>query len=116
MTSSAARALDALGDPTRREIVTLLGAHPRSVQDLANHLPVSRPAVSQHLRVLTDADLVSAKPVGARRIYQLHAFGADAVRSYLDQLWDVALSRFALLAENTEPRGDSANASKGITP
>jgi DNA-binding transcriptional ArsR family regulator len=101
MTSSAARALDALGDPTRREIVALLGARPRSVQELANQLPVSRPAVSQHLRVLTEADLVSAEPVGARRIYQLHASGAEAVRGYVDQLWDVALRRFAVLAENT---------------
>ncbi len=113
MSSSAGRALDALGDPTRRKIVALLGARPRSVQELANQLPVSRPAVSQHLRVLTDADLVSAEPAGARRIYQLHASGAEAVRSYLDQVWDVALRRFALLAENTAPAGDSANASKG---
>ena len=96
-------ALDALGDATRRSILRLLSERPRSVQDVADQLPVSRPAVSQHLRVLEGAGLVSADPEGTRRIYRLDATGAAAARAFLDEMWDVALARFALLAENTTP-------------
>ncbi len=99
--ASAARVLDALGDPTRREIVSMLSSAPSSVQQLADRLPISRPAVSQHLRVLTDADVVGVEPAGTRRIYHLDVAGIEAARSYLDEMWDVALRRFALLAENT---------------
>jgi DNA-binding transcriptional ArsR family regulator len=96
-------ALDALGDPTRRSILRLLSERPRSVQHVADELPVSRPAVPQHLRVLEGAGLVSAERHGTRRIYHLDATGAAAARAFLDEMWDVALARFALLAENTTP-------------
>lgn len=91
----------ALGDPTRREILTLLGIRARSVRELADALPVSRPAVSRHLRVLKNAGLVTEEPVGARRIYRLHAQGLDAVQRYLTGVWGEAAARFRLLAENT---------------
>jgi DNA-binding transcriptional ArsR family regulator len=91
----------ALGDPTRREILALLGSRARSVQELADALPVSRPAVSRHLRVLKSAGLVTEEPIGARRIYRLHAQGLDAVQRYLTGVWGEAAARFRLLAENT---------------
>ena len=99
--ADASRALDALGDTTRRAIVELLASGPRSVGDLAERLPVSRPAVSQHLRRLTEAGLVTADARGTRRIYRLQPEGVASVRSYLDEMWGAALSRFALIAENT---------------
>ena len=101
--AQADAAFDALGDPTRRSILRLLSGGPRSVQHVADELPVSRPAVSQHLRVLEGAGLVSAEQDGTRRIYQLDGTGAAAARAFLDEMWDVALARFALLAENTTP-------------
>jgi DNA-binding transcriptional ArsR family regulator len=91
---SAAGALDALGDATRREIVGLLAERPASVQELADRLPVSRPAVSQHLRVLRDAALVSVAAQGTRRVYRLDPIGAADVRDYLDRMWDSALDAF----------------------
>ena len=102
--SRADAALDALGDPTRRSILRLLTEEPRSVQEVADQLPVSRPAVSQHLRVLEGAGLVTASRQGTRRIYRLDAEGARAARDFIDRMWDVALARFALLAENTTPK------------
>ncbi len=96
---TAAGALDALGDPTRREIVGLLAERPASVQELADRLPVSRPAVSQHLRVLQDAALVAATPQGTRRVYRLDPAGAAAVRAYLDRMWDTALDAFEAYVE-----------------
>lgn len=97
-------ALDALGDPTRREILEILGRGDRSVGDLAAELPVSRPAVSRHLRLLKEAGLVSDRAAGTRRLYRLDAAGADAVRAYLASLWGEAGGRFRLAAENTTPR------------
>jgi len=91
---TAGTALDALGDGTRREIVGLLAERASSVQELADRLPVSRPAVSQHLRVLNDAALVTVAARGARRIYRLDPAGAAAVRDYLDRTWDTALDSF----------------------
>ena len=98
---------DALGDPNRRAIVELLGRGGRSVGDIAAALPISRPAVSRHLRLLKNAGLVIEEPAGTRRIYRLHDEGVDAVRSYLEQVWGEAAARFRLLAENTtsEPTG-----------
>src|SRR5471030_512330 len=81
---AAAPVLVALGDPTRREIFELVAAGPRSVGELAGALPVSRPAVSQHLKVLKDAGLVSDRPVGNRRIYQMNPRGIEDLRAYLD--------------------------------
>jgi DNA-binding transcriptional ArsR family regulator len=95
---------DALGDPNRRAILALLGTHDRSVQQLADALPISRPAVSRHLRLLKEAGLVTDRAAGTRRLYRLHDEGIDAVREYLEQVWGEAASRFTLLAENTAER------------
>jgi DNA-binding transcriptional ArsR family regulator len=92
---------DALGDPNRRAIVELLGSGGRSVREIADTLPISRPAVSRHLRLLKDAGLVTEEPRGTRRIYRLQAEGVDAVQRYLVQVWGEAAARFRLVAENT---------------
>src|ERR1700694_2446726 len=94
---------DALGDPNRRAIVELLGAGGLTVREIAEALPISRPAVSRHLRLLKDAGLVVDQPRGTRRIYQLHDQGIEAVQSYLFEVWGDAATRFRLLAENTRP-------------
>jgi DNA-binding transcriptional ArsR family regulator len=95
---------EALGDPNRRAIVELLGHGPRSVQELADDLPISRPAVSRHLRLLKGAGLVVEEPVGTRRVYRLHDEGVQAVRAYLEQVWGQAAARFQLVASNTKPK------------
>ena len=87
--------LDALGDWTRRQILEALRRGPRSVGDLAGDLPVSRPAVSQHLRVLKDAGLVVDRKEGVRRIYSVAPDGLAGIRAYFDSFWDEALGRFA---------------------
>ena len=97
-------AFEALGDPNRRAIVELLGRGGRSVRELADALPISRPAVSRHLRLLKEAGLVIEEPIGTRRIYRLHDEGVAAVRGYLERVWGEAAIRFRLVAENTTPR------------
>lgn len=92
---------DALGDSNRREIVKLLSGGDRSVQQLSDQLPISRPAVSRHLRLLKEAGLVSDRAEGTRRLYRLHDEGMDEVRDYLEQVWGEAAARFRLVAENT---------------
>jgi DNA-binding transcriptional ArsR family regulator len=92
---------EALGDPNRRAIVELLRTGDRSVQELADALPISRPAVSRHLRLLKEAGLVTDRPEGTRRLYRLHDEGIDAVREYLEQVWGESAARFRLAAENT---------------
>jgi DNA-binding transcriptional ArsR family regulator len=99
MTDSIGQTLVALGDPTRREIFELVAARPRAVGELAAELPVSRPAVSQHLRVLKEAGLVADEAVGARRIYQLHPEGVAELRDYLDGFWNRSLRAFKAAAE-----------------
>jgi DNA-binding transcriptional ArsR family regulator len=94
---------EALGDPNRRAIVELLGSGGRSVGELADELPISRPAVSRHLRLLKEAGLVVEEARGTRRIYSLHVQGVEAVESYLVQVWGDAVTRFRLMAENTQP-------------
>ena len=94
---------DALGDANRRAIVEMLGAGSRTVREIADELPISRPAVSRHLRLLKQAGLVTVEPRGTRRIYQLHASGAEAVQAYLMEVWGDAARRFKLLADNTGP-------------
>ena len=79
----------------------LLGSSDRSVQQLADELPISRPAVSRHLRLLKEAGLVTDRAEGTRRLYRLHDEGIDAVRSYLEQVWGDAAARFRLVADNT---------------
>ena len=86
--------LTALGDPTRREIFERLAGGPLAVGELARDLPVSRPAVSQHLKVLKDAGLVVDRPDGTRRLYQLDPAGIEAVRGYFDTLWQHALTAY----------------------
>ncbi len=97
---------EALGDPNRRAIVELLHGGDRSVQELADELPISRPAVSRHLRLLKQAGLVTDRAEGTRRLYRLHDEGIGAVREYLEQVWGDAALRFTIAAENTEPRDD----------
>jgi DNA-binding transcriptional ArsR family regulator len=91
----------ALGDGTRRAIVLMLAAAPMSVGDLAAQLPVTRPAVSQHLKVLKDAGLVNEEAVGTRRIYRLDAAAVAALREQLDDFWDRALGGFRRVAERS---------------
>ena len=95
-----ARALDALGDPTRRAILELLRDGPRPVGELAGALPVSRPAVSQHLAVLKAAGLVSDRAAGRRRLYAVDPAGLDALRAYLEGLWGQALASYRRAAED----------------
>ena len=101
---AAADPFEALGDPQRRAILTLLGDRPRAVGELAAMLPVTRPAVSHHLRLLKEAGLVNDERIGTRRIYALRREGLDAVARYLEQVWGDAATRFRLTAENTRPR------------
>jgi DNA-binding transcriptional ArsR family regulator len=91
--------LDALGDPTRRAIVERLLSGPLPVGELAAGFPVSRPAISQHLRVLKSAHLVSDQPVGNRRVYALNPEGVEALRVYFERFWADALAAFKRAAE-----------------
>ena len=93
------RALDALGSPTRRAIVQMLRAGPRAVGEIAQPLPISRPAVSKHLRLLEAARLVKHESQGNRNVVALDARGFDLVRAWLDDYWDEALPRFVAEAE-----------------
>ena len=97
---------DALGDPNRRAILELLHGGERSVQEIADRLPISRPAVSRHLRLLKQAGLVVEHPRGTRRLYELHDEGIAAVRTYLERGWGEAVARFGLVAGNTGERRD----------
>lgn len=92
-------ALAALGDPTRRAIFECLARGPEAVGQLSRELPISRPAVSQHLRVLKEAGLVTDRADGTRRIYQINQVGVQAIHVYLDQMWGQALTGFQAAAE-----------------
>jgi|SRR5262245_4568171 len=89
----------ALGDPTRRAIVEQLAERPRAVVELARALPVSRPAISQHLKVLKDARLVTERPAGTRRIYRLDPDGVGALRADLERYWNRALAAYKTIVE-----------------
>ena len=89
-----ANGMDALGYPTRRAIFERLADGPKAVGEIANELPVSRPAVSQHLKVLKQAGLVTDRAQGTRRLYQLNPQGIDDLRTYFDQFWNQALASF----------------------
>jgi len=91
--------LAALGDPTRRAVCERLAERPRAVGELARELPVTRPAVSQHLKVLKEAGLVVDTPVGTRRVYQVDPDGVGALRAYLDRFWNRALLAYKDAAE-----------------
>ena len=97
-----ATTMDALGDATRRSIFEQLRDGPRSVGELAAGLPVSRPAVSQHLRVLKEAGLVTERRNGTRRLYRLDPRGLEELRAYFERFWDDALEAFKAAAERRE--------------
>ena len=96
---------EALGDPHRRAIVELLFNNPRTVQEIADELPISRPAVSRHLRLLREAGLVSQESQGNRNLYKLDELGVKALQAYLEKVWGNLIARFKLAAENTEDTG-----------
>ena len=97
--TNASQAIAALGDPTRRAIFERLSRGPQPVAALAQGLPVSRPAVSQHLKVLKQAGLVRDRPEGTRRVYQVDPAGLGAIRAWLDQFWEANLAAFATALE-----------------
>ena len=99
--------LNALGDATRRAILARLLEGPQTVGKLAGHFPVSRPAISQHLRVLKEAKLVTDQSDGNRRLYRLNPEGFRSLREYLDQFWTVALDEFKKKAEERFSRKES---------
>jgi DNA-binding transcriptional ArsR family regulator len=101
----AGRALEALADPTRRSIFEQLVVRSRSVRELADVLPVSRPAVSQHLKVLKRSGLVTDRAAGTRHIYRVDPDGVAALRDYLDQMWGAALVAFAAAVEDPDTQG-----------
>ncbi len=96
-------AFAALADPTRRAVFERLADGPRAVNELAQGLPVSRPAVSQHLKVLKEAGLVTDRADGARRVYQIDPAGLGQIRAWLDRFWDAALEAFKAEAEREDP-------------
>lgn len=97
---------EALGDPNRREILRLLSSGDKPVQEIAAAMPISRPAVSRHLRLLKNAGMVAEQAEGTRRIYHLRDQGMWAVQTYLEGVWGDAAARFRLLAENTDRAAD----------
>ncbi len=102
-TKAAGDPFEALGNPQRRAIVRLLAGKPRSVQEIADDLPISRPAVSRHLKVLGRAGLVTDEEAGTRRLYRLDDQGVQAALQYLERFWGDTTARFRLFAENTRP-------------
>ena len=94
------KVLDSLSDSTRREVLDLVRRKPSSVQEIADQLPISRPAVSQHLKILKDADIVTSHPVGTRRVYTVTTDGFEVLRQWLDVMWRDTLSSFAAFADS----------------
>jgi DNA-binding transcriptional ArsR family regulator len=103
-------AFAALSDPTRRRVLERLAQGPRAVGEIAEGLPVSRPAVSQHLKVLKEAGLVSDRQEGARRIYAIDPHGLGAMRAWLDRFWDTALLAFKAEAERIAANDEKEDA------
>ena len=101
MNEPAGDPFEALGDANRREIVEMLRGGGRSVREIADALPISRPAVSRHLRLLKEAGLVTEQPQGTRRIYRLDDHGIEALENYITQVWGDTVMRFRMMAENT---------------
>jgi DNA-binding transcriptional ArsR family regulator len=100
--TNALRALSVLADPTRRTIFERIAKRPQPVGELARGLPVSRPAVSQHLRALKEAGLVTDRSEGTRRIYRIDPAGLGAIRAWLDQFWDASLQSFQAEVERSQ--------------
>lgn len=98
--ANAAEVLDALGDSQRRHIVQILSESPAPVRAIADQLPISRPAVSRHLKLLKNAGLVAHESAGTRRIYRLQSTGLEILREYLDRMWDGSLQRFSEAVES----------------
>jgi DNA-binding transcriptional ArsR family regulator len=94
----------ALADPTRLAVFELLAKRPAAVHEIAQEFPVSRPAISQHLRVLKDARLVLDEPVGTQRVYRLNPSGVQEIRAYFDRFWDDALESFKAFIEIDQPK------------
>ncbi len=103
MVTDANAVLDALGEPSRRRLLAVLRSGEHTVRELTDALPVSQPAVSQHLRVLREAHLVAVRADGARRLYRIDPTGLDDLRAYVDQFWDGALDAFAEYATSHRP-------------
>ena len=101
------KVFEALGDPTRLAIFQRIATRPHSVGEIAGHLPVSRPAVSQHLRVLKDAGLVADIRDGTRRVYEVKPEGVEALRKYFDQVWERNLKAFQTAADKTSREKES---------
>jgi DNA-binding transcriptional ArsR family regulator len=114
MAASVDVVLDALGDRTRRKILETLSSGPVAVGVLADQLQVSRPAVSQHLRVLKGAELVVESVAGTRRLYRINKSGLRVVREYLDRFWETTLDNFAILTE-AQAEADSSGRSRSTT-
>ena len=110
MTATANSVLDALGDSTRRRVFELLCGGPRPVGEIAAQLPVSRPAVSQHLAVLRHAGLVAARRDGRRHYYRVDTDGLEALRTYLESTWDAVLAAFADAADRAARAGPTDRA------
>lgn len=105
--------LDALGDRTRRQIVQVLRSGPVAVGELAQRIPVSRPAISQHLRVLHACQLVEFESIGTRNVYRLDPAGVQAVRTWLDGFWDTVLDQFAQYAAEQDTSGPRQQSTEG---
>ncbi len=111
MTNGSAQ-LAALADPTRREVFERLRVGEASVGELSRGLPVTRPAVSQHLRVLKEAGLVTDRAEGTRRVYRIDPHGLAAIRTWLDQFWDIALDSYAREVERSANEADDSEGKK----
>lgn len=101
----AADALDALGDANRRAVLEIVAEGPVPVHVIADRLPISRPAVSRHLRVLKDAGLVEDEAVGVERVYRVREAGVESLRAYFESLWGEAFTRFRIVTESRPARG-----------
>lgn len=110
------RVLEALSDTTRRRIMTRLRERPCSVAEIAAGLPVSRPAVSQHLKVLRDCGLVAFEPMGTRNLYRVETSGVRELRDWLDGFWDTALASYAQFVREQEPAGSGPEDDRPDTP
>ncbi len=104
MPRPATEPFEALADPHRRAILELLHGGARSVREIADDMPITRPAVSRHLRLLKEAGLVTASAHGTRRLYQLHDEGLDAVRAYLQEVWGEAAASFRSVAQESHQK------------
>jgi DNA-binding transcriptional ArsR family regulator len=112
----AANPFEALADAHRRAILELLHGRERSVREIADEMPITRPAVSRHLRLLKEAGLVTSSADGTRRLYRLHDEGVDAVHAYLQEVWGDAAARFRLAADNTDAARSTAAGRPACAP